>query len=325
MWYNTPLLGAREGHAFLRRQPGREMATQRLEKIRQEVQEIGALPTLPETPLKILSLVADEESSMADIARTIETDPALAANILKVSNSPYYGVREKVGSLKLALTILGLNEIINIVTSISIVRMFPISKRSAGFNRLKFWRHCFGTGCAAQMLARELRFDLDGVEFVAGLIHDIGKLIIDQYFHSKQKEILSMCEKGPLSPNEAEVEVMGVDHATLGSWLAQSWHLPSTLVEAIEYHHRPLDVLTLTRPSEEPFLAAIVHLADILASEPDLKFTESCESSQTFSDDLSWKIILAERPDLNRQAIEALKSKYELYKEKVNELVTAVT
>jgi HD-like signal output (HDOD) protein len=160
-----------------------QMATQRVEKLRHEVEEIGALPTLPEIPMKILSLIADRESSMADIAKIIETDPSLATNILKVSNSAYYGVRSKVASLKLALAILGLNEIINIVTSISIIRMFPAGKRNVGFNRIKFRRHSFGTGCAAQMLARELRFEMDGVEFVAGLIHDIGKLIIDQYFH----------------------------------------------------------------------------------------------------------------------------------------------
>jgi len=301
------------------------MATQRVKKIRQEVSQIGALPTLPEIPMKILRLVADEESSMKDIAKIIETDPSLAANILKVSNSPYYGVRERVGSLKLALAILGLNEIINIVTSISIVRMFPTPKRKSGFNRLKFWRHSFGTACAAQMLARELKFDLEGVEFVAGLIHDIGKLVIDQYFHPKMKEIESVCAKEDLEVNEAEVKVMGVDHALIGSWLADSWHLPGTLVDAIEYHHRPLDVLTLARPSEQPFLTAVVHLADILASEPELNFTESSASSHFFEGNLSWKIILAERPDLDRQSIDELKNKYELYREKVNELVTAVS
>lgn len=301
------------------------MATQKLEKVRREVEEIGALPTLPEIPMKILSLIADEDSSMADIAKIVETDPSLAANILKVSNSPYYGVREKVASLKLALAILGLNEIINIVTSISIVRMFPAPKRSTGFNRIKFWQHSFGTGCAAQMLSRELRFEMEGVEFVAGLIHDLGKLIIDQYFHPKLKEILLAQEKEEIEPTQAEVKIMGVDHATLAAWLAQSWHLPSTLVEAIEHHHRPLDVLALTAPSRQPFLAAIVHLADILASEPDLGFTESSDSSQSFEDSLAWKIILAERPDLDRNSIDALKSKYETYKKQVTELVTAVS
>jgi len=301
------------------------MATQRLEKIRREVEEIGALPTLPEIPMKILRLIADEESSMADIAKIIQRDPSLAANILKVSNSPYYGARERVASLQLALTILGLNEIINIVTSISIIRMFPSTKRTAVFNRVKFWRHSFGAGCAAQMLARELKFDLDGAEFMAGLIHDVGKLIIDQYFHPKLKEILSTVEKEELSPIDAEVRVMGVNHATLAAWLAQSWHLPPALVDAIQHHHSPLDVLALARPSRQPFLAAIVHLADILAAEPDLKFDESSDSFASFEKNLAWKIILAERPDLSNETIEGLKGKYEEYREKVNDLITIMS
>lgn len=301
------------------------MSTQRLEKIRREVEEIGALPTLPETPMRVLSLIANEDSSMEDISRIVERDPSLAANILKVSNSPYYGVREKVASLKLALTILGLNEIINIVTSISIVRMFPSHGRSTGFNRIKFWRHSFGCASAAQMLAKALKFDMDGVEFVAGLIHDIGKLILDQYFHSKLKEILTLRDKEGISLLEAETAVVGVDHAALGSWLGQSWHLPLTLIEAIMYHHRPLDVLALPTPSTKPALTAIVHLADILASESELKFTESEESSKAFSDNLAWKIILAERSDLTREDLECFKGSYGEYKERVNELIKAVS
>lgn len=309
--------------SWRRKSPG-HMTTQRLEKIRQEVEEIGALPTLPEIPMKILRLIADEESSLTDIAKVIETDPSLSANILRVSNSPYYGVREKIGSLKLALAILGLNEILNIVTSISVIRLFPASKRSS-FNRIKFWRHSFGTGCAAQMLAKELNFDIDGVEFVGGLIHDIGKLILDQYFHTKLKEIAAVREKENLSMLEAELKVMGVDHATLGSWLAQTWHLPAMLIEAIEYHHRPVDVLTLTQPSRQPILAAIVHLADILAWEDGINSPEPDGASRSFEENLAWKIILAERPNLEKQTIDRLKGKYDEYKEKVNDLVTAVS
>jgi HD-like signal output (HDOD) protein len=151
------------------------MSEKALEKIRQEVEEIGALPTLPEIPMKILHLVANEDSSMDDISKIVERDPSLTANILKVANSPYYGVRQKIASLKLALAILGLNEIINIVTSISIVRLFPASRRDGSFERAKFWQHSFGCAAAVRMLARDLELETQGVEFVAGLLHDLGK------------------------------------------------------------------------------------------------------------------------------------------------------
>lgn len=300
------------------------MSEQILERIKREVEEIGALPTLPEIPLKIIRLISDTESSMEDISKIIETDPSLTANILKIANSPYYGMPQKIASLKLALTILGLNEIINIITSISIVRLFPSKKRADSFDRTKFLRHSLGCATAARMLAKDMRFDTEGIDFVAGLLHDIGKLIIDQYFHSKLKAIRKARETEGMTLLEAEASAVGVDHATLGSWLAQRWGLPAVLVESITYHHRPLDVLALTAPSQQPALTAIVHLADILSHEPGLSFSESVQSPQSFSDNLAWKIILAERPDLDKKTIERFIEQYEDYREKVNELAAAI-
>lgn len=323
--YNTRELGVteREGEicAGYRLE---DMSVKALEKIRRQVEEIGALPTLPDVPMRILELIANEESSMGEISKTVSRDPALTANILKVANSPYYGVREKVGSLKLALAIIGLNEIINIVTSISLVRMFGAQKTPGRFDRAKFWRHSFGCASASQMLARELGFGFEGVEFVAGLLHDIGKLIMDQYFHAKLNEIWNLREKEGIPILEAESRIMGIDHATLGAWLAQRWHLPTALVEAITYHHSPLDVLALPTPSGKPALTALVYLGDILACEPDLNFTESSVSPESFGNNLAWKIILAERPDLDRETLEKFVGKYDEYKARVSALVEAV-
>jgi HD-like signal output (HDOD) protein len=118
--------------------------------------------------------------------------------------------------------------------------------------------------------------------------------------------------------------VVGVDHAVLGSWLAKRWDLPPSLVEAIAYHHSPLDVLALAPPSREPALTAIVHLADILSHEPDLNFTESLHASEAFGDNVAWKIILAERPELSKENIGMFIEKYVEYKEKVSALIEAL-
>jgi HD-like signal output (HDOD) protein len=261
---------------------------------------------------------------MTDISRIVERDPSLTANILKVANSPYYGMGQKVASLKLALTILGLTEIINIVTGISIVRLFPTGRKKGSFDRVKFWQHSFGCATASRMLANDLKFETEGVEFVAGLIHDVGKLILDQYFHPKLREIIKLREKEGIGEIEAEERILGVGHATLGSWLAQNWNLPSTLIEAIAHHHRPLDVLALAPPSREPALSAIVHLADILAREPDLNFSESPEPSEPFADNLAWKIILAERPELGKESLSLYIAKYEKYRERITALVEVI-
>ena len=300
------------------------MTKKALEKFRREVEEIGALPTLPEVPMKILQSIAREESSMDDISRIAERDPSLTANILKVANSSYYGMRQKIASLKLALTILGLNEVINIVTSISIVRLFPARPSGSAFDRAQFWNHSFGCATATRMIASELNPDTEGVDFVAGLLHDIGKLVLDQYFHPKLREVRKLKEKEGLSMLEAETRVIGVDHAVLGSWLAKKWDLPPPLVESIAYHHSPLDVLALAPPSREPALTAMVHLADILAHEPGLSFTESLHESEAFADNLAWKIILAERPELSKDNINMFIGRFEEYKEKVSAFVEAL-
>jgi len=301
------------------------MAEKALEKIRRQVEEIGALPTLPEIPMRILQLIANEESSMTDISKIIERDPSLTANILKVANSAYYGMRQKVASLKLALTLLGLNEIINIVTSISIVRLFPARRHDGSFARLQFWQHSFGCATASRMLADDMKFETEGVDFVAGLLHDLGKLVMDQYFHAKLREASKLRDKEGIPMIEAETQAVGVDHAMLGSWLARRWGLPAPLIESIAHHHRPLDVLALAPPSREPALTAIVHLADILAHEPDLNFAESSESSESFGDNLAWKIIRVERPELKKESVDRFIAKFEEYRERVSALVEAVS
>jgi putative nucleotidyltransferase with HDIG domain len=217
-----------------------------------------------------------------------------------------------------------MNEIINIVTSISIVRLFPARLSGGSFDRTKFWNHSFGCATAARMLASDLNPDTEGVDFVAGLLHDMGKLVLDQYFHPKLREVRKLREKEGLSLLDAERRAIGVDHAVLGSWLAKRWDLPAALVESIAYHHSPLDVLALAPPSREPALTAMVHLADILAHEPELNFTESLQASETFGDNLAWKIILAERPELSRDNINMFTARYEEYKEKVSALVEAL-
>jgi putative nucleotidyltransferase with HDIG domain len=303
---------------------GREMPSRQFQKIKREIEEIGALPTLPDIPAKILQYIASDTSSMDDISRIIERDPPLAAAVLKVANSAYYGMPQRVASLPLALTILGLNEIISIITSISVVRVFAVGKRACVFDRAKFWQHSFGCATAARMLARDLRVRSGGSEFAAGLLHDIGKLILDQFFHAKLREIIRLREEESLTPIEAELRVMGIDHATLGSWLAEQWNLPAILVEAIAYHHRPLDVLALPAPSREPVLTALVHLADAITHEPALGFTESMEPIRPFADNVAWKIVLAERSDLDTRILEQFVDKYEDYRERVLALVEAV-
>jgi len=234
-------------------------------------------------------------------------------------------MRQKVASLKLALAMLGLNEIINIVTSISIVRLFPARGKGRSFDRFKFWRHSFGCATATRMLAEDLKFETDGVDFVAGLLHDIGKLVLDQYFHPKVREVGKLRDKEGIALFDAETRAIGVDHAMLGSWLAAKWELPTSLIESIACHHRPLDVLAAAPPSREPALTAMVHLADILAHEPDLNFDESMQTEESFADNLAWKIVLAERPDLGKESIGLFIAKYGEYRERVGSLVEAVS
>ncbi|MHC4664321.1 MAG: HDOD domain-containing protein, partial [Planctomycetota bacterium] len=237
----------------------------KLDILRKKIESIGGLPTLPKVAAEIIARVSNPDSSMKDISKIIHQDPSLAAKILKVANSAFYGLRQEVTTLQLAMVVLGLKKIMNLVASISIFSVFPTRAGRKAIEREKFWLHSAGTGTIARILAQRMELELDGEEFVAGLLHDIGKIVIDQYFHEDFLKILDLIEQGK-DALEAENTVLGASHAEIGEWIAFHWRLPRSLIAAIRYHHDP------AQAGEHTMFAALAATANQLAIKKGIGF-----------------------------------------------------
>jgi len=232
--------------------------TEIINQIRITLDEIRDLPTLPSVAQEAHRIIADPNSNMSDLVRIIETDLALTSRILRISNSAYYGVPRKIDNLKMALVILGMKEINNLVITISVMRLFPTDSEYTTFDIPRFWKHSAICAELTVGLYEGLRMHPPSSAYITGLLHDIGKLILAQYFFDYFLECLRMAVDEELSLAESEIEILGIDHGHIGSWLTKRWNIPDEINEAIAKHH--------LRPADSPRfdLSAVVDWADRL-------------------------------------------------------------
>ncbi len=241
-----------------------------LERIRRRVSALGGLPTLPAVASEVLRLTHDPKSTVRELSAVISRDPPLTGRILKVANSAFYGLSQQVGSLNVACVLLGMKNITSIVTSVSILRAVRFERNAGGFTREGFWEHSGACGKACEILGKRLKLDVSGEAFVTGLIHDLGKTVLDAVFHDDFEQVLQLAAAERLPFHEAERRVIGADHAQIGSWLADTWKLPAEISQAIARHHdAPCD------PKEAP-LAAVLQLADAAVRAAGFGFAGFC-------------------------------------------------
>ena len=228
------------------------------QRLRQITEKVIGLPSLPTVVTQLINLVGDPATTAREISQLISTDQALTAKILKVANSSFYGFPRKIATIQLAIVVLGFETVKNLGLSVAVLKRFHAGRAHPLFDRQQFWEHAIGCGVAARMLARKRSRKLEGEAFVAGVLHDIGKLILIEYFPDEFGESLELARDELLTISEAEMKVIGVTHAEIGGWLAEKWNLPQSLVEAITYHHNPM---AIDKPGE---ILMITHAANAL-------------------------------------------------------------
>ena len=231
-----------------------ETTTGTLDDARRMIEEVEGLPTLPTVVSELLERASDPDTTVGNITEIIENDPALNAKILKLVNSAFYGLPRRISSLKTAVSILGFNAIRNIVLATSIFNLF--SKRRIGFNSEGFWIHCLSCGVSCTVLGRRLKQTAERSDFVYGLLHDVGKILLAVHKEDLVARVLQTAREKRLSFCEAEREVIGVTHAQIGAALAEKWRFPEGLVRAIHYHHN----VEAAGPGLTE--AALVHVSD---------------------------------------------------------------
>lgn len=202
----------------------------------QLIQQVGEFPPLPAIVSKILVLTSDPESSIDDLKVLVEAEVSLSASLLKLANSPFFGLCRKVASIPHALTVLGLDEVQNLVLAKVMFNTFK-RLRNKGDLINGLWKHSFHCGLASTVIAKRIgHYSSDF--FVAGLIHDIGKMVIYLALNKDNLEKL-YGEVHPLQEVEVELIRLGVDHQYLGAELVRSWMFPESLQYGVGYHHQP--------------------------------------------------------------------------------------
>lgn len=227
-----------------------------VEKIIDHVKKIKPLPNVV---LKARKLLKDEDATLSDISTLIETDPAMATRVLRFANSAYYGMQGKVASLKHAAHILGFTQIAHMFEIVGSVEMLGSKLKGYGFDAMTLWKHSLFTASAARQIAEAINPALEGEAFTSGLIHDVGKLVLDPFVQEQKELFARKLSEKKISMLNVERDLLGIDHAQAGYAVCRTWNLPKLLSNAILYHHTP------DRDTNSPTLSTILSIANILA------------------------------------------------------------
>jgi len=223
----------------------------------EKVVSIEGLPTLPAVLTRIMRLTVSEKTSAADVAAVIAQDAALTAEVLRIVNSAYYTLRQPISTVERAIVVLGFDRIKSVALTASVVDLWEHGATHKDFDLAAFWEHSLGTAIACEVVARESGLAAPEDAFVAGLFHDLGKVVLDQHMGAVFAEVLDHVQPGVLM-REAELDVMGFAHDRIGEWLLTEWKIPPEIVAGAAHHHLPV------LAGEHQATAHATHLGDIL-------------------------------------------------------------
>ncbi|MBU1701852.1 MAG: HDOD domain-containing protein [Candidatus Eisenbacteria bacterium] len=226
--------------------------------IHKRLNVVENIPTLPEILTKVMTMVDDPDASAYDIANVISKDPSLVSTILKVVNSPFYGLSRKVSSVGQGVIFLGFRAIRNLVFSAQLLKTFGGPGRNRRFNRKALWKHAIATGAAAKQLALRVEADPE-TAFLTGLMHDLGCIVLDQYFPEEFGAVLDLLDEKEISLIEAECQIVGIDHAEIGRLICRKWNFPEAMADAIGNHHQPEKAVV------DKLGTCVIHVADHIA------------------------------------------------------------
>lgn len=234
------------------------------DQMRELVSRSDKLPTLPAGMAELLKAVSQDDVDLPSLSARLVREQTLVARLLRVANSPFYGMSGRVDSVQQAMNILGLSNTRAIVASLVVMSRVPPASSSM-LNMTEFWRHTLAAGACAQVLAS--RQDLPAEQaFIAGLLHDIGKPVLCLLLPEAFDQVARIANERDCSPYLVEHEIHGFDHTDVGAALAEAWHFPPHIVDPIRLHHQP--------GSTAMPMACVVHLADVLAHALDVGRTE---------------------------------------------------
>ena len=262
------------------------------------------VPSLPVVASRMLQIIADENSSLEDLKRVISMDQSFASRLLKVANSPYYRASNTIADVTDAITRIGFTTVQALVFAISLKDLRrPLNKVD-----FELWEHSLAVSVASGLIARDTGLST-GEPFVYGLLHDIGKVVINLAMKKEYEEVIHMSSQQDIPFYEAERQVLGFDHGDMGKQVAEQWRLPGNLAFVIANHHEP-DILESQESNDLKKKTLIVKAADALCSSMDIGLTRSGELS-----DQEWQFLKLPTTK-KREALRArIVEEYKTYRE----------
>lgn len=220
-------------------------------EMRRQVEKITSLPTLPGSVTRITHMLDNPETTASEVGKEIAKDQVLSAKVLKLVNSGFYGFSQPISTIPHAMVLLGFNVVKTLVLSTSVLDMMAKSMEG-------LWQHSLACARTCGIIARHLDMEDPEEVSVTGLLHDLGKVVLEEHVKEAFGEVIRLVEERNILFYKAEEEVMEITHANVGGWLLDKWQLPSQLVEPIMHHH------SFHASRQHADRTAVVHLADIL-------------------------------------------------------------
>lgn len=233
------------------------MATQK-KSIDKFLRELKEVPSLPDVVVKILQLMREENTNADELTRAISQDVGITTNVLRLCNSAYYGLPRTISSLTQAIMYLGFHTVRNLVLTCSVSPYYGSTDKIYGYQEGGLWHHSVACAMVSELICEHFNPDMSDTAFTAGLLHDIGQLIIGMQIKDTASTIEELMEEHSIGDIAAEKEVLSISHDLVGALLAYQWDFPTDLTKTIRFHHAP------NEGRQPHFLSAVVHVADTI-------------------------------------------------------------
>jgi HD-like signal output (HDOD) protein len=270
-------------------------------EIQSQLARCPALPSLGSINKALHGLLLTEQRYTTQIAEIIRCDPSLTSRLLRLVNSVYYGLGTPVNSIEEAVFYLGVRQIRQLAMVTPVIEDFQRLTRQCAFPWREFWQHCIGTAILTREVVASTHLQTDDSVYVAGLVHDVGKIVMAWTFPDHFAEIQRQALSGTRELVEIENEILGMDHAELGALYLERHHLPELMINSSRYHHQPEKAMQYKQ------VVAAVQIADLLLRSE--KIGCSGNYTEVLRDECftapGWKVLLHDTPEAEQKMARA--------------------
>ena len=229
---------------------------------RRVLKRVNDIPSLPQFVIDTLKKLDDPKSSAQDVADKLSRDEGLVLRILRLANSAYYGLPRRITGVSEAISLLGFKTVKSIVLAASVYKFMDGSFTGYALDRGELWKHSVSVAFASRFLAKKIKGLDDEEAYVAGMVHDIGKIVLNDYVRFGYGIIAKLVEDDQVPFMDAERQVLGFDHAQVGGLIMEQWNLPETYMLAARYHHSPWELPEESKAHQ--VFVDVIHVANIL-------------------------------------------------------------